>query len=76
MQRLAGDPFNSPLWHFIAVLRINSESGQLRPAHLFIYMLAGLIYIGRALLSEFAILARERGTIKNLEGRFAAVRDE
>ncbi|KAL2212895.1 hypothetical protein CC79DRAFT_1338707 [Sarocladium strictum] len=74
MQRLAGDPFNSPLWHFIAVLGIDGESGQLRPAHLFIYMLAGLVYIGQALLSEFAIPARERGTIKDLKGRFAANR--
>lgn len=76
MQRLAGDPFNSPLWHFIAVLGIDGESGQLRPAHLFTYVLAGLVYVGRALLSEFAIPARERGTIKDLEGRFAAVRDK
>ncbi|KAL2205708.1 hypothetical protein CC79DRAFT_1336170 [Sarocladium strictum] len=44
--------------------------------HLFTYVLAGLVYVGRALLSEFAILARERGTIKDLEGRFAAVRNE
>ncbi|KAL2211173.1 hypothetical protein CC79DRAFT_1347853 [Sarocladium strictum] len=64
------------LQHFIAMLRINGESGQLRPAHLFTYVLAGLIYVGRALLSEFAIPARERGTIKDLKGRFAAVRDE
>ncbi|KAL2208329.1 hypothetical protein CC79DRAFT_1334080, partial [Sarocladium strictum] len=62
--------------HFIAVLGIDGESGQLRPAHLFTYVLAGLVYVGRALLSEFAIPARERGTIKDLEGRFAAVRDE
>ncbi|KAL2201943.1 hypothetical protein CC79DRAFT_1351456 [Sarocladium strictum] len=60
--------------HFIAVLRIDGELGQLRPAHLFTYMLAGLVYVGRALLSEFAIPARERGTIKDLEGRFAANR--
>ncbi|KAL2212889.1 hypothetical protein CC79DRAFT_1330191, partial [Sarocladium strictum] len=64
------------LQHFIAVLGIDGESGQLRPAHLFTYVLAGLVYVGRALLSEFAIPARERGTIKDLEGRFAAVRDE
>ncbi|KAL2207014.1 hypothetical protein CC79DRAFT_1332834 [Sarocladium strictum] len=49
---------------------------RLRPAHLFTYVLAGLVYVGRALLSEFAIPARERGTIKDLEGRFVAVRDE
>ncbi|KAL2201601.1 hypothetical protein CC79DRAFT_1351830 [Sarocladium strictum] len=56
--------------------QIDGESGQLCPAHLFTYVLAGLMYVGRALLSEFAIPARERGTIKDLEGRFAAVRDE
>jgi len=58
------------------MLRIDSKSGQLRPAHLFIYILAGLIYIGRALLLEFAIPARERDIITDLKGRFAAVRDK
>ncbi|KAL2203436.1 hypothetical protein CC79DRAFT_1390855 [Sarocladium strictum] len=64
------------LWHFIAVLGIDGELGQLRLVYLFTYVLAGLVYVGRALLLEFAIPARERGTIKDLEGRFAAVRNE
>ncbi|KFZ07502.1 hypothetical protein V502_09858, partial [Pseudogymnoascus sp. VKM F-4520 (FW-2644)] len=35
MQRLQGDPFESPLWHFVGVLGIDGGSGQFRPAHLF-----------------------------------------
>ncbi|KAH7108989.1 hypothetical protein B0J13DRAFT_600669 [Dactylonectria estremocensis] len=60
MQRLDGDPFDSPLWHFVGVLGIDGESRQLRPAHLFTYVLAGLVYMGRALLAEWAIPTRER----------------
>ncbi|RGP59552.1 recq family [Fusarium longipes] len=52
-QRLPRDPFDSPLWHFVGVLGIDGETGQLRPAHLFTYMLAGLVFTGRALLGEF-----------------------
>ncbi|KAM6506747.1 hypothetical protein FALCPG4_014958 [Fusarium falciforme] len=55
MQRLDGDPFASPLWHFVGVLGIDGETGQLRPAHLFTYVLAGLVFTGRALLGEWAI---------------------
>ncbi|KAF6530595.1 hypothetical protein HZS61_001907 [Fusarium oxysporum f. sp. conglutinans] len=29
MQRLDGDPFASPLWHFVGMLGINGETGQL-----------------------------------------------
>ncbi|KAI3579712.1 hypothetical protein IWW34DRAFT_804410 [Fusarium oxysporum f. sp. albedinis] len=43
MQRLDGDPFASPLWHFVAVLGIDGETGQLRPAHLFTYVLADFL---------------------------------
>ncbi len=52
MQRLDGDPFLSPLWHFVGVLGIDRESRQFKLAHLFTYMLAGLVYVGRALLGE------------------------
>jgi hypothetical protein len=40
------------------------------------YVLAGLVYVGWALLLEFAILARERGMMMDLEGRFVVVCDE
>jgi hypothetical protein len=60
MQRLDGDPLVSPLWHFVGVLGIDGASGQFRPAHLFTYMLVGLVYGGRALLGEWAIPAVER----------------
>ena len=74
MQRLPGDPFESPLWHFIAVLGIDGESGQLRPGYLFTYVLAGLVYVGRALLGEWAIPTRERAGMADLEKRFGDVR--
>ncbi|KAH7110378.1 recQ family helicase [Dactylonectria estremocensis] len=65
MQRLDGDPFDSPLWHFVGVLGIDGESGQLQLAHLFTYMLAGL-----------AIPTRERPGIVGLAERFAQVRND
>ncbi|KAK2931868.1 hypothetical protein FoTM2_009385 [Fusarium oxysporum f. sp. vasinfectum] len=74
-QRLDGDPFASPLWHFVGVLGIDGETGQLRPAHLFTYVLAGLVFIGRALLGEWAIPTRERDGMEDLTQRFAQVRD-
>jgi superfamily II DNA helicase RecQ len=75
MQRLDGDPFLSPLWHFVGVLGIDGESGQFRPAHLFTYMLAGLVYVGRALLGEWAIPTAERPGMEDLGERFAQVRN-
>lgn len=56
------------------MLGIDGESGQLRPAHLFTYVLAGLIYVGRALLAEHAIPTKERSELADLESRFAKVR--
>ena len=75
MQRLDGDPFTSPLWHFVGVLGIDGESGQFRPAHLFTYVLAGLVYVGRALLAEWAIPTTERVGMEDLGERFARVRN-
>ncbi|RGP59431.1 af291909_2recq family helicase [Fusarium sporotrichioides] len=74
-QRLDGDPFVSPLWHFVGVLGIDGETGQLRPAHLFTYVLAGLVFTGRALLGEWAIPTREQAGMEDLTQRFAQVRD-
>jgi len=65
----------SPLWHFVGVLGIDGETGQLRPAHLFTYVLAGLVFTGRALLGEWAIPTRERDGMEDLTQRFAQVRD-
>lgn len=75
MQQLQGDLFESPLWHFVGVLGIDGDSGQFRPAHLFTYMLAGLMYIGRALLGEWAILTKDRPEMEDLGERFAEVWD-
>jgi hypothetical protein len=70
MQRLDGDPFTSPLWHFVGVLGIDRESRQFRPIHLFTYVLAGLVYIRRALLTEWAIPITERIRMEDLRERF------
>ena len=74
MQRLDGDPFVSPLWHFVAVLGIDGESGQLRPAHLFTYVLAGLVYVGRAVLAEWTTSGAESAE-EDLGTRFATIRN-
>ncbi|VTO90232.1 unnamed protein product [Fusarium graminearum] len=74
-QRLDGDPFVSPLWHFFGVLGIDGETGQLRPAHLFTYVLASLVFTGRALLGEWAIPTREQAGMEDLTQRFAQIRD-
>ena len=39
------------------------------------YMLAGLVYMGRVLLAEWAILITERVGMEDLGERFARVRD-
>jgi hypothetical protein len=57
------------------VLGIDAETGQLRPAHLFTYMLAGLVFTGQALLGEWVIPTREQDGIKDLTQRFARIRD-
>jgi hypothetical protein len=53
------------------VLGIDGETGQLRPAYLFTYVLAGLVFTGRALLGEWAIPTRERDGMEDLTQRFA-----
>jgi hypothetical protein len=47
-------------------LGINRESRQFRLVHLFTYILAGLVYIGRVLLVEWAILTTERVGMEDL----------
>lgn len=59
------------LQHFVGVLGIDGETGQLQPAHLFTYVLTGLIFTGRALLGEWAIPIREQAGIADLAQRFA-----
>ena len=73
-QRLKGDPFVSPLWHFVGVLAIDADMGQFRPAHLFTYVLARLVYVGRALLAEWAIPTQKRSGMSDLGERFGSVR--
>ena len=75
MQRLPGDPFTSPLWHFVAVLGIDGETGQLRLAHHFTNILAGLLYTGRAVVAEAALPSRDRAAMADLPERLAAARE-
>jgi hypothetical protein len=75
-QRLAEKPLASPLWHFVAVLGIDGKPGTIAPCAPLHVCTGGTCVVGRALLSEFVIPARERDTMKDLEGRFAAVRDD
>ncbi|KAH6983607.1 hypothetical protein BKA56DRAFT_483196 [Ilyonectria sp. MPI-CAGE-AT-0026] len=74
MQRLPSDPFASPLWHFVAVLGINGKTGQLRPAHHFTGILAGLIYTARAVIAEAALPSQDRAAIADLPEQLAAIR--
>ena len=74
-QRLDRDPFLSPLRHFVGVLGIDGKSGNFRLAYLFTYLLAGLVYVGRAWLGEWAIPAAERAGMEDLGGLFSQVRN-
>jgi hypothetical protein len=56
-------------------LGIDGESKQFRLAHLFTYVLAGLVYVRRALLAEWAILTIKRARMEDLGERFAQVRN-
>jgi hypothetical protein len=56
-------------------LGIDRKSGQFRPAYLFTYVLAGLVYVGRVLLAEWAIPTIERAGMEDLGERFAQVRN-
>ncbi|KAH8647517.1 hypothetical protein BGZ61DRAFT_376629, partial [Ilyonectria robusta] len=75
MQRLPADPFASPLWHFVAVLGINKQTGQLQPAHLFTGTLAGLVYTGRAVVAEAAIPSSQRAALTDLPEQLHAARE-
>lgn len=75
-QKLGDGPFESPLWHFVGVLGIDGETCQFRPAHHFTYVLAGLVYVGRALLGEWAIPTSRRGAMADLPERLEDVRSD
>jgi hypothetical protein len=74
MQHLDACPFASPLWHFIGVLGIDGDDIQFKPAHLFTYILAGFVYVGRVLLVESAIPLQKRSGLRNLGKTFEEVR--
>lgn len=74
--KLEGNPFDSPLWHFIAVMGIDSNQGQFKPAHLFTYVLAGFVYVGRALVAEWAMPVAKWAFSANTSEYFEQVRRE
>ncbi|KAG6027663.1 hypothetical protein E4U40_001446 [Claviceps sp. LM458 group G5] len=76
MQELVGDPFDSPLWHFVSVLGIDEETRKFRPAHLFTCVLSGLVYVARVLLVEHASPAKERPQMKDPQKRIATIRND
>ncbi|KAG5917013.1 hypothetical protein E4U61_003116 [Claviceps capensis] len=76
MQELVGDPFDSPLWHFVSVLGIDEETRKFRPAHLFTCVLSGLVYVARVLLAEHASQAKERPQMENPQKRIATIRND
>ena len=55
-----GDVFQSALLHFLAVLGIDDETGRLRQANDFSYMLAGVVYCMRVLAVEIILPSAER----------------
>jgi hypothetical protein len=50
------------------------ESEQLELAHLSADVLAGFVYVGRAMLGEWAILAAERPEMEDLGNRLEKIR--
>ncbi|KAG5947587.1 hypothetical protein E4U60_002935 [Claviceps pazoutovae] len=76
MQELVGDPFDSPLWHFVSVLGIDEETSKFRPAHLFTCVLSGLVYVARVLLAEHASPAKERPQMEDPQKRIATIRND
>jgi hypothetical protein len=59
-QRVRRDVFKSAVLHFLAVLGIDEEIGQLRQANDFSYMLAGVVYCMRVLAVEIILPTTER----------------
>jgi hypothetical protein len=55
-----GDTFKSAILHFLAVLRINEETRQLREANDFSYILAGMVYYIRVIAAEIILPLEER----------------
>ncbi|KAI7371326.1 hypothetical protein KC328_g17564, partial [Hortaea werneckii] len=59
-QKVRGQPFQSVLLHFLAVLGINEDTFRLRQANDFSYMLAGVVYCTRVLAVEILLPSSER----------------
>jgi len=53
-------PFSSPLIHFLAVLGINEDTGRLRRAEDYSYMLAGVVYCARVVGVEVLLPSHKR----------------
>jgi hypothetical protein len=75
IQHLNGEPFVVCSGILKRCLELDGQSGQFRPAHLFAYMLAGLVYIRKALVGQWAIPTSERVWMENLRERCAHIRN-
>lgn len=55
-----GDVFSSGILHFLSVLGIDEESGRLRDANRFSFILAGVVYCTRTFAIEATLPSAER----------------
>ena len=60
VQDLFGDPYQSGLVHFLAVLGIDPTTNRLRLPAAFSLVLAALVYICRVLFAELTLPKRTR----------------
>jgi hypothetical protein len=76
-QHVRGDVFQSALLHFLAVLGIDDDTGRLRQANDFSYMLAGVVYCVRVLAVEIILPSAERAQQSHDDDKkFRTLRDE
>jgi superfamily II DNA helicase RecQ len=76
-QHVRGDTFKSCLIHFLAVLGIDDETGRLRQANDYSYMLAGVVYCVRVLAAEILLPSGTREQQGDEDDRkFRRLRDE
>lgn len=76
-QQVRGDTFKSVILHFLAVLGIDEETGRLRQANDFSYILAGIVYCIRVIAVQVILPSGERDDQRyEDDDRFKRTRDE
>jgi hypothetical protein len=66
---IGGEPFQSGLIHFVAVLGIDEENRRLREAVNFSYVVAGLVWSLRVLAAEILLPAHQRESLPDGQER-------